>query len=313
MRVDWNNLSVKLYKCTFSAWRHGVETSGDWPRIMHDNDLWLMGRGRGELKTPAGKIELRPGRILWLRPGYSYQVINDPDDPIAHFYLHFDLIRPDGSKFYPSFEEVPEMMECFNHSYWYAMAANIRQIQYFSCVPHFQDGKAAEIAAVVEPMVKDMLAGIVLCHSLTHGSGRSKKLDMVPIQAADYFASSIGKIQPVAAAARNFGLSRSRFTKVFTDFWHISPQQYQILQRIEQAKYLLQNTASSIGEIAVRLGYSDPYFFSRQFKKVTGMSPNDYRLGCKRKMAPLTGNSETSPQNLPEPHWERDKFRKGGK
>lgn len=302
MRVDWNNLTVKLYNCTFSAWGHGIRTRGDWPRVMRDNDLWLFGRGRGVMTAATGKIELRPNRILWLRPGYSYNVMQDPDDPIAHYYLHFDLIRPDGSKFYPTLEEMPEVLECFNHSYWFAMAGNIRQILNFACVPRFQIGKAAEIAAVVEPMVRDMLAGIELCDSLTRKSEKTGRLDLVPIQAADFFAENPGKFHPIAEVAARFSLSRSRFTKVFTDFWHVSPQQYQIIHRIEQAKHLLTETLSPVGEIASRLGYADPYFFSRQFKKVTGVSPNDYRLSARKKTA-----------GPPAPDGKPKKCPKGGK
>lgn len=277
MRIDWSNLSVKLNKCAFSVWKHGVRTSRSWPRFMRDNDLWLLGRGRGIIYGASGEIELRPNRILWLRPGYSYNVVQDQDDPLALYYLHFDLIRADGSKFFPTLEEVPEVLECFNHSYWYAMTANIRRMLDFASVPHFQSGKAADIDAVVELMIRDMLAGIELCNSLTKCSGIAGKPDNIPILAADYFAENPGKIQPISAVAERFSLSRGRFTKIFTDFWHVSPQQYQIIHRIEQAKYLLSDTSATVGEIARRLGYADPYFFSRQFKKITGRSPNNYR------------------------------------
>ena len=49
--------------------------------------------------------------------------------------------------------------------------------------------------------------------------------------------------------------------------------------RIEEARRLLFQTSMSIQEITQRVGYVDPSYFSRVFKKVTGMTPNRYRRG----------------------------------
>jgi AraC family transcriptional regulator of arabinose operon len=56
-----------------------------------------------------------------------------------------------------------------------------------------------------------------------------------------------------------------------------SPGYFAIRQRVNQAKHYLHGSSLQISEIADILGYSDIYFFSRQFKKVSGMSPSDYR------------------------------------
>lgn len=47
--------------------------------------------------------------------------------------------------------------------------------------------------------------------------------------------------------------------------------------RVEQAKKLLRETSLSLGEISEDVGYVDPAYFSRIFKKQTTMSPNQYR------------------------------------
>ncbi len=47
--------------------------------------------------------------------------------------------------------------------------------------------------------------------------------------------------------------------------------------RINHAKHFLHNTPLRIREISERVGYNDPYYFSRIFKKHTGMSPREYR------------------------------------
>lgn len=89
------------------------------------------------------------------------------------------------------------------------------------------------------------------------------------LHAAMYIEEASSHFLEVGKLAKKFGLSRNRFTKVFTDYWQISPQEYLINYRISHAKNLLVNTAQTIGEIAARLGYSDHYFFARQFKAKT--------------------------------------------
>ena len=56
-----------------------------------------------------------------------------------------------------------------------------------------------------------------------------------------------------------------------------SPKEYLIGLRINYACELLDSTQLSIGEIAFKSGFNDSNYFTRQFRRVTGRSPRDYR------------------------------------
>jgi len=58
---------------------------------------------------------------------------------------------------------------------------------------------------------------------------------------------------------------------------HLSPQQFLLKFRITKASELLMNTTLSINTIAHSCGYTDPLAFSKTFKKVTGLTPTQYR------------------------------------
>ena len=47
--------------------------------------------------------------------------------------------------------------------------------------------------------------------------------------------------------------------------------------KIQRACFELDNTRKTIKQIGETLGYNDPYYFSRIFKKMVGMSPKQYR------------------------------------
>ena len=48
-------------------------------------------------------------------------------------------------------------------------------------------------------------------------------------------------------------------------------------RRMDRAKHLLRNPDKSIKEICAEVGYSDPNYFSRIFKKYQGVSPTEYK------------------------------------
>lgn len=50
--------------------------------------------------------------------------------------------------------------------------------------------------------------------------------------------------------------------------------------RFEMAKNLLKNSTLKIYEICEQIGYSNPYYFSVWFKKMSGLSPSEYRKSC---------------------------------
>jgi len=73
------------------------------------------------------------------------------------------------------------------------------------------------------------------------------------------------------------GLSPSYFTLLFRQQTGCTPRAYLHLLRMHRAVEWLTTTALSVKEIAGRLGYGDPFYFSRQFKAFSGLAPRDYR------------------------------------
>jgi AraC-like DNA-binding protein len=77
------------------------------------------------------------------------------------------------------------------------------------------------------------------------------------------------------------GLSESHFSRVFKAQTGHAPLDYFILLKMQHASALLAVTDLHVKEVAAAVGYSDPYYFSRLFKQVIGVSPRDYRRAPK--------------------------------
>ena len=78
----------------------------------------------------------------------------------------------------------------------------------------------------------------------------------------------------IADLAKKASMSAPHFCSEFKKCIGVSPIEYHIRIRLQQARYLLYDFNLSIAEIAERIGYCDIYQFSKQFKKHFGLSPS---------------------------------------
>ena len=85
-------------------------------------------------------------------------------------------------------------------------------------------------------------------------------------------------VQEIAA---ELGSSYSNFRKLFKEYTGISPALYQQDLRLQRAKELLSTTDISIKEIAYRLNFDSPDYFSSKFKVKIGCKPSEYRARTK--------------------------------
>ncbi len=97
-------------------------------------------------------------------------------------------------------------------------------------------------------------------------------------QAQAYIAQHYGNPElSLNAVAAHVSLSPSHFSTVFSHTGDETFKAHLTEVRIRKAKELLCTTGLKVFEIADQVGYNDPHYFSAVFKKVTGLSPTDFR------------------------------------
>ena len=77
--------------------------------------------------------------------------------------------------------------------------------------------------------------------------------------------------------AGTVNLSPYHFARTFKKLTGLSPMHYFIQMRLQQACNLLDTTRQPIKQIAYDVGYPDPLYFSRIFRRIIGMTPRTYR------------------------------------
>ena len=82
---------------------------------------------------------------------------------------------------------------------------------------------------------------------------------------------------PISQIARECSVSESGLRKIFSDKIRMSPTQFRLKEKFNQAKYLLESTDMSVGEISDKLSFYDTAYFCKTFHKQMGLSPKQYR------------------------------------
>lgn len=90
---------------------------------------------------------------------------------------------------------------------------------------------------------------------------------------SDHYSDEIN----IEEYALSRGMSVSWFIRSFKQYAGTTPMQYLVERRMANAQVLLETTSYNISEIAALVGYDNPLYFSRIFRKQKGMSPSEYR------------------------------------
>ena len=115
-------------------------------------------------------------------------------------------------------------------------------------------------------------------------SGQKEHEDEPIRKAQEYIETNVSQKISVDQLANLFLISRRNFERRFKKATSNTPVEYLQRVKIEAAKKSLESGRETINEIMYAVGYSDTKAFRTTFKKITGMSPLDYRKKYNREM-----------------------------
>lgn len=93
-----------------------------------------------------------------------------------------------------------------------------------------------------------------------------------------YLESNLAAPITHQSLSTKYGFTPSYLSKLFRKHRGISPSEYLTQLRVEKAKLLMENDSEILTKlVAPMVGFSDPFYFSKIFKKVTGSTPKEYK------------------------------------
>jgi AraC family transcriptional regulator len=128
--------------------------------------------------------------------------------------------------------------------------------------------------------------GIVLAHELVRLDAGASRIE-VPVRGGlatwqqrtvtSYIEEHLAEQISLATLARLVGLSPYHFCRAFRQSFGTPPHRYHGSRRIERARTLLVESASSVTEIGLAVGFHETSSFTAAFRKATGQTPTAYR------------------------------------
>ena len=85
--------------------------------------------------------------------------------------------------------------------------------------------------------------------------------------------------------ADHFSVSHSSLYRKFIKRYQMSPKRFLLEYRIDRACILLATTDHSVQEVSNSVGFDDPFYFSRVFKEIRGVSPRRYAAAHQQERA----------------------------
>lgn len=272
---------------------------------LHDSRAPIKDKSRPLIVTSCGTYRLKTVKRLptWRPKGrLDYQLLYIVSGK-GHFYFHGEdrvvyagrmvLIQPRQEQRYEYFgEDKPEV-------YWVHFTGNdvkniLRSYNIPMDDPIFYSGASSTYSYLFKEMIhelqncktgyEDLLAmylrQIFLLVQRTRQEERPTVSTYIQEEmefARRYFNEHYNEPISIQEYAESRNMSVCYFQRNFKQIVKHTPMQYLLTIRVNNAASLLETTDYSMAEIAAIVGYEDPLYFSRLFRKIKGVSPRDYR------------------------------------
>ena len=251
--------------------------------------VFYVTEGEALLHLPGQDVTLRPHH-LYIIPAYTVHSY-ECHGPFSHYYLHtFEGFRNEMN-----LQEVCELpTEVEGDKITEILFEYLCNQQPDAQLPQ-SDPRSYDTSAQTSDYVaryRDMelwekmeLRGamlMIMSHFIRQAQPRvwthNKRMKRVLEHIHSHISDNVG-VEELAEVA---SVSKPYFIKLFKQEFGASPVQYINNKKVERAQLLLFTSDKAVKEVAYTLGFSDQNYFIRLFRKVTGITPQEYR----RKIRP---------------------------
>ncbi len=206
----------------------------------------------------SGEVfDVHPGEVMFLPKGAVYSSCSLSDAACEYVCIHFEahLTKPTPSKYsYEDFTRKDELLGTLTELWKFGS-----QAEQYKCYSLFYDF-LVYISNIENLNYADKKKANLIAPAIAHIKSH--------IYDADLKTDSLHQL---------CGISGTYFRKIFISNFGTNPQSYILNRRLSHAKAVLDSgDFDSIAAVALSVGYADPLYFSRVFKKRYGMSPSDY-------------------------------------
>lgn len=225
------------------------------------------GKGWYRIKDKTHPIERN--QYIIIPSGVPYSFGADESDPWTIYWLHFRGKLSDS--FFPT-HPVPASILPNDHS---RLQDRIRLFEeIYNC---FSMGYIKEYMIYSSACLYMFLTSFIYLEQYRHRAIPTQKEYPLSARAIHYMQENIEHNITLEQLSAYFKYSPSHFSMLFQKEAGVSPINFFIRLKIQKACQYIELTNLKLSDIATKLGFEEPAYFSRLFTKVMGLSPSEYR------------------------------------
>ncbi len=236
------------------------------PKGRVDYQLIYIAAGKAHFFFQGKEEVVAAGYMVLYRPREEQKYVYYGTEQTQAYWVHFtgrdvkSLLRSYG---FPEKEHVfytgnlPEYHQLFQDM--------IQELQL--CKPHYEELLALQLHRLF----------ILVSRQFVEKRRLNGFVQKEVLQAAQYFSEHYNQEISIEEYAASRNMSTCWFIRTFKQYNRQTPMQYILSIRMANAQSLLETTSYNVTEVAMIVGYENPLYFSRLFKKHTGFSPREYR------------------------------------
>lgn len=252
--------------CVFNCGKQSCEGGYTWGPGVRDHYLiHYIVSGKGAYTVDHTVYALQAGDVFLARPNQLISYSADPKEPWEYYWVGFNGAGASRLVLEMPFREDRPIHHC----------RNTKRIQ--------QTLLDIFLARGPKPYCEALMVGHLYLFAAELMQEAAELAPRAASSTAQHVLNAVKFIQfnyaheiGIDDIARAAGVSRSHLYRAFINNLGCSPIDYLTRYRIDEACALLKNPALSVAEIAVSVGFFDPFYFSRVFKKNVGVPPSRY-------------------------------------
>lgn len=223
--------------------------------------------GEGWVEIKGKRVVLKKNQLFILEPKTVCSYGSNNQNPWTNYWIHYT--GSNAAIYSPPVNQVIEIPPTEDSR------IDERLLLFKEMLQNLEDYFQFEKVVYANICLKQFLSSIKYLE-VYRSVKKDGENDLLPKLIA-FMKSNLHKNLRISDLARICNCSSSNIYKIFKANLDSAPQDFFIHLKMERArKYLLQSNLK-VKEIGAKLGYDDPYYFSRIFSKYVGLSPANYR------------------------------------
>ncbi|VGO13583.1 HTH-type transcriptional activator RhaR [Pontiella desulfatans] len=243
---------------------HMSVTSG---RTLDSYTLVYITRGGGTFESRSGGAHtINEGDLFMVHPDEWHCYQPDPATGWDEYWVEFDGEQARRIMGHDEFSLKKPV---------HSIGADDQILRLFIEIAEATQTQSPGFEHIIATQASQIVARILA--RLRYSSAEARETETLIRQARLHILKNAEQSIDFPELAGELGISYSAFRHRFKQITGLPPGQYQIQIRLNKARRLLRNSPLSVADIAAQLGFESIYYFSRLFKKKTGISPLHYR------------------------------------